>query len=145
MNEKDFVNNWIENIQDELKIFPDDFLEKIKITSFSMPGKLLILGNEIFGGYEILTVDKEVFYLTDDFNSAKYILYANRNLPKEIKIPIEKVDLINTVQNYENHLDEIFKKLRDDFKNTFPESQILQHIFTEIMNKLNLHRYRKEG
>lgn len=145
MTEKEFAKNWIATIQKQLRIFPDDFIGEVETINFPMPGKLLILGNQIFGGYEILTVEQDVFYQTEDFFQAKYILYANRNSPKIIKIPKEKVDLINAVQNYEKHLDEIFKKLRDDFKSTYPESQRLHFIFTEIMNKLNLQRYRKEG
>ncbi|MBN2571368.1 MAG: hypothetical protein JXA68_04515 [Ignavibacteriales bacterium] len=145
MNEKEFIQNWIVTIQSELKNFPDDFLENVETYFFSMPNKVLILGNQIFDNFEILTVNKDVFFQTDDFYSAKYILYANRKLPHEIKIPKNKIDLIQAVENYEKHLDSLFKRIRDDFIVSFPESQKLQLAFTEIINKLSLHRYRKEN
>jgi glycogen synthase len=79
-----------------------------------MPGKSLVLGSELFGTFEIMDVDGNVIFQAENIYKAKYILYANRTKPAEIKIPLSETDIKAVVKNYENHIDSIVKMIEED-------------------------------
>lgn len=141
MTQKEFILNWYNKISGEgLKVFPADFITTEKLSSISLPAKTLVLGSELFGKYEITTVDGIPAIQADDYIYAKYILYANRTKPISINIPAEHESIKNTVLKYEEYLDSIIKRIENDFKKRFPDSPDIYTAVNQILNKLNITR-----
>jgi hypothetical protein len=138
----EFENKWIQKINNELlKEFPDDFIEGMDYNILSLPGKPLVKGSELFGTYEIIDTDGESIHSSDNPNKVKYILYSNKNYPKEIKLVSSEEELNNVVNEYEIHIDGVIKQLKDDFKSQFPNSAKAELTTNKIFRILNLHRY----
>jgi hypothetical protein len=142
LKEREFISFWLQNIQqDGLKEFPQDFISSKNNTSVSLPGKALVLGKEFFGNYEILTVDGSVYLQAKSIHHAKYIIYANRNFPKEIKMPAEENEMSASVSAYENYIDSLIRLIATDYKKKFPGEKNQQTIINNILRTLNLIRY----
>ncbi len=142
MNEKEFIKRWIDKIATELlKKFPDDFIDGIECKNFNMPGKSLVLGSELFGTFEIMDVDGNVIFQAENIYKAKYILYANRTKPAEIKIPLSETDIKAVVKNYENHIDSIVKMIEEDLMKQSTNPHKFLRVSNSIFNNLNLQRY----
>lgn len=90
MDEKDFKTKWIEKIKGSLRSFSKDFISKIPTQKLLLPCKTLVSGCEFFGSYEIADLDSKVYFRTENKYKLKYILYANRDLPAFINIPIDE-------------------------------------------------------
>ena len=141
MNLTEFENKWVQKISDELlKSFPNDFIND-ETEMLPLPGKSLLKGTELFGSHEIIDTDGETLLRTDNIDKVKYILYANRKNPTQIKLPQTEQSLNSAVKNYEKHLDEILKIIVRDFKTEFPTSQKFTSVSNKIFQLLNLHRY----
>ena len=137
-----FENKWFQKITDSLlKSFPDDFIGGQHFEILTLPRKPLIKGSELFGTYEITDTDGIPLLSTNNIDKLKYILYANRGKPSEIKIITDEKDLSNTVKSYEKHLDELLKSIVHDFKTEFPSSDKLSAVSNKIFQLLNLQRY----
>jgi glycogen synthase len=142
MNEKEFIKKWIEKISSELlKDFPNDFINDEEWKKFDMPGKSLILGPELFGTFEIIDIDDNVFFQAENIYKAKYILYANRTKPDEIKIPLSETDIKAVVKNYENHIDSIVKIIEEDLMKQSTNPHKFLRVSNSIFNNLNIQRY----
>lgn len=141
MTEKDFTAKWIEKIKTELKSFPDDFLRGNEFKEITLPGKLLILPPPLFNSYQIIDENGETFFGTDDQYKAKYIIYANRTKPTQLKMPSADLNIYETVRDYEKHLDAFLKEMEIEFKKEFPNSKSFKRLSAQVFNSLNLTRH----
>jgi hypothetical protein len=140
MTEKEFAQNWIDKIREELKTFPNDFMGFADYEIISLPEKLLFLPPPFFNNYQITDEAGETYISTDDHFKAKYILYANRTKPAQLKIPLRDLHIYETVRDYEKYLDSFLKEMEKDFKQTFPNSKGFKRISIQVFNSLNLTR-----
>jgi len=142
MTISEFENKWVQKIKDGLlKTFPDDFINTENFELLNMPGKPLLKGSELFGNYEIIDTNGIPFLSTDSLSKMKYILYANRNGPVNLKVLTNEEDRLIIVKKYEKHLDEILKRIIQDFNNEFPTSNKFISVSSKIYQLLNLYRY----
>lgn len=142
MLEKDFVKKWVDKIREgQLKNFPADFIEKVPAKEVDLPGKVLVLGPELFGTYELTDSKGNPFLLTTNFNRVKYFLYANRTTPLKFLLPDDDKDITNIVKEYEKHLDAIVTMMEKDFKTLFPEAKSFLSVSNQVFSTLNLQRY----
>jgi hypothetical protein len=123
-----------------LKSFPDDFISNSIFFEESIPEKILVLGSEFFGHYEIITTDGEPFKMVDNLKVAKYYIYSSIKRKSFIKIPKIETDLINSVDAYENYFDEIVRMIDNEIiKNGFGYNRF--KITNQIIQHLNLIRF----
>ena len=138
----DFVTNWSNEISSNILIdFPGRFIEGKKSDILNLPGKPLLKGSQLFGTYEVIDIEGELVHSSNDPNEIKYILYSNRNYPKEIKILTSSDELETAVAEYEIHLDNILMLLKDDFKSHFPNSINAEEVINKVFRILNLQRF----
>lgn len=140
MKEKEFAKEWVSENKDSIKSFPNDFLLNEKTDEIKLPAKVLVLGPELFGTYELLDEKGNEELKVDDIYKAKYVLYANRNKPLNVNCPIDAKEIKSVVKSYEKYLDELLEKIKKEFKSNFPESKAFPEISNYIFNSLNLKR-----
>lgn len=140
MTEKEFGQKWIEKIRSELKSFPEDFVGKYEFEEILLPGKVLFLNPPFFGSYQITDESGSIIVSTDNHFKAKYVLYANRTRPAQLKIPREELHVYEAVRDYEKYLDTILKEMEKDFKQLFPNSKGFKRTSIQVFNSLNLMR-----
>jgi hypothetical protein len=142
MTQKEFLQEWVNLLKDsKLKSFPKDFIKDVPTKEIQLPSKTLILGPELFGSFELLDVSGSMIFKGVDFTEAKYILYANREKPSNIIIPLDMPEIKAVVKEYELHLDSILKELEKDFKLKFPESHKFLEVSSHLFHTLNIQRY----
>jgi hypothetical protein len=142
VSEKEFIADWITKLSvSMLKIFPDDFLSTDLVHRVELPGKSLLIGNEFFGAFEILTTDGKSFLQAESYVIAKFYVYSNRNKERVINIPDNNQDINEAVAAYEEYLDEIIKKIEKSFKKEFPDSKMCDAAINDIFRSLNINRY----
>lgn len=142
MTEKEFTNEWMERLQKGLlKNFPDDFLDDPKCEERTIPGIYLVMGEELFGQYEILDSKGNSVLMAESLPEAKYIIYSNRLKPETIKIPKDENRIRDVVKSYEKHLDNIIRQMEADFKKQLPQSKNFIAVSNDIFNLLNLKRF----
>ena len=141
MTEKEFIAKIVENyLKRGIKVFPTDFVESTLVEVLDIPQKTLILGEQLFGSFEIITTDGSQVLLTDNMMKGKFIVYASCNANGLIEIPQEKRMLEDAVYKYENYIDFILIEIQKDFKTAFPESENNLDVVNEVFKKLNLIR-----
>lgn len=140
MTEKEFTTEWIKKIKKDLKRFPEDFISIDNVEILEMPAKNLLLTPQLFDSYEIIDNDSNIIFHLNDINKAKYILYSNRNKPKNIPVPLKQDDIEKAVQLYETYIDEILRAIEKDYRTKFPASKNFSIISIHIFNALNLVR-----
>ena len=140
MNEKDFINSWIEKIESNFQKFPNDYVSNIKTENYEMPGKPISLGSELFGQFEIVDLDGNPVLQADDYNFIKFVLYSNRLKPTSIPKPKNDSEIAKVVKEYEAQLDSIMKEIKSDLTKLMPTSDFLR-ITNQIFSALNLQRY----
>jgi hypothetical protein len=142
MLEKDFVKMWVEKIKNGLlKNFPADFLGELAVSEIELPGKVLVVGPELFGTFELTDSRGNPYLSTVNFNKIKYYLYANRTTPLKILLPEQEKDIAACVKDYERHLDLLVTMIEKDFKVNFPDSKSFLSVSNQIFSTLNLQRY----
>ena len=142
MTEKEFVEIWIGKIKNGLlKSFPEDFLDDIETEQLNLPGTDIILGEELFGNYEILDTRKNSVTMVDSLAKAKYLIYGNRDKPLSIRIPLNTDSTVKIVKKYESHIDQLLKEIENDFSQKFGKSKNSLTVINEIFHSLNLKRY----
>lgn len=142
MTISEFENNWQERINGEiLKSFPDDFIDSKDCEIIKLPKKHLMKGSELFGSFEVIDTNGNPVLTSDSYDKVKFILYANKNLPSEINIPLDDNSINSSVKEYEKHLDDIIKLMQNDFKLIFPDSDKFISVSNKIFRLLNLHRF----
>ncbi len=141
MNSREFISLKIKQITDEgIKKFPEDFLFPCDLSSFTLPSETLVIGNEFFGSYEVITTRGASFCHTDTIIKAKYLVYAGRNKDREIKIPTDDKNVELVVRDYEKYLDQKLKQLEKDYRKLFPENKDAASAVNEVFRILNLNR-----
>lgn len=142
MTEKVFISSWISKINSErIKNFPDDFIQLSEFDEVSLPGKMLIIGQEFFGNYEILSIDGSLIFQAENYSKAKFIIYSNKQKPLKIKIPRQEKVIKESVFKYEEYLDGIIKIIEADYKKNFPGDKSYSQVTNNILRMLNLTRY----
>ncbi len=142
MTKKEFISAWITTItNDGIKLFPSEFTSDKGNEVLNLPEKTLIIGGEFFGSIEILTTEGTPILQADNYDKAKYIIYANRTKPGKINIPKDNLSVKKSVSKYESYLDEIIKQIDKDFKKKFPGERNSGSTVNEIFKLLNLVRY----
>ena len=88
MTEKEFIAKIVENyLERGIKVFPTDFVESTLVEVLDIPQKTLILGEQLFGSFEIITTDGSQVLLTDNMMKGKFIVYASCNANGLIEFP----------------------------------------------------------
>ena len=142
MSEKEFISNWTARLYSEgIKSFPYDFIKFNEHKEIRLPGKTLVIGEELFGSYEILTVEGIAVLHAESYTQAKFILYANRNRPEIMHIPAVEEELKSAVSKYEEYLDSIIRNIESDYKENFPDDKNFNAAVNEIFRIMNLNRY----
>ena len=142
MKEKEFISKWTTSISENgIRKFPDDFPVEGAFENIELPGKSLVIGEEFFGNFEVLTIDGTAVLQADNQSKAKYIVYSSRNKITSLKIPKNPDDVKTSVSKYENYLDSIIKDIDADYKRTFPGEKRGNALVNEIFRVLNLNRY----
>lgn len=142
MNEKDFIKKWIDQLKVEgLKKFPADFISISVSKEIEVPKQTLLIGEEFFGAFEVITISGEQVYQANNYFEAKFIVYASRARSGNIFIPTDSKDIQYSVKDYEQYLDKILQRIENDFNKTFPKSKNFSSVSSEIFNTLNLVRY----
>ncbi len=94
MNEKEFISSRVSKLSSgSIKNFPADFISINNYSELKLPGKILLIGEEFFGKYEIITADGHSVLHANSYTQAKFILYANRNTPELLLIPSDEAEL----------------------------------------------------
>jgi len=140
--EKEFIAKTVEALNKKgIKIFPDEFVSSSEMKTISVPSKALIMGEEFFGRYEILSADRKVVHQALTYSEAKYLIYASRKKAVEITIPVNDEEIKQAVLHYEKYLDSLMKEIVSLYKKTFPEGKNSLFVMNEILMILNLVRY----
>ncbi len=139
--EKLFIKNWIaKNSKLTEREFPKEFLIDCETQVLQMPEKNLIFGEQFFGQYQICDISGNVFFQEEDFYKSKYIVYANKNRPKEIHIPVELGNIEIVVKNYEKHLDTVIAAIKKELLKLQIKTSA-DEIVQQIFKSLNLSRF----
>ncbi|HRI47031.1 MAG: hypothetical protein KF721_07935 [Ignavibacteriaceae bacterium] len=141
MNEKDFVIEQSKELSESIKSFPSDFIEDYEGKVISVPSKNLILGEEFFGKYEILTADGFLVLHAETYEEAKFIVYSSRLKTSSVKVPADVEVLKSSLSGYSKYLDGIIKNIAARYKKKFPEGKNLHSVTNDIFRILNLVRY----
>lgn len=141
MTEKEFEKYWIEKLRGEIKYFPSDFTAETELEEIFTDRKVLTIGGEFFGSFEIIDTDGKIVANADDYLYAKYLIYASLAKPETIKIPIDKNAAKNAVKYYEKYLDSLINEIHKDFSLKLPDSKNFNKVSNAIFNALNLRRY----
>lgn len=142
MNEKDFIENTFTKIlSSNLRKFPADFLEPDLLINIPVPVKTLVLGNEFFGKFEIITTDGEQVYQADTLNEAKFFIYSSAERNGSACLPKDKDRINKAIEEYHKYLDNILRMIKSEYKMAFPEGKDILSVSNKILQKLNIIRY----
>jgi hypothetical protein len=142
LNEKLFIDIWIKKCLSEgIKNFPIDFIDESELERKTAPAKTLIIGQEFFGAYEIITTEGESVYQAKSYDEAKFIAYSARNRSGFFYLPKDSSQLKPTLKQYDEYLDSLLAKMLTDYKKTFSVEINFHSLSNEIFRILNLIRY----
>jgi hypothetical protein len=143
MDERSFISFWTKTLNTEsIKIFPDDFAVASESTVYNLPGIVLLMGKEFFGKHELVSVEGSEVLRVESYEKAKFIIYANRNKPKTVSVPIDNSAIKNMTAKYEKYLDSIIRSIEQDYRIKFQDFKNLASIINQIFNHLNLIRLK---
>jgi hypothetical protein len=123
-----------------IKNFPIDFYNLKNITEIDVPDKVLVLGKEFFGSYEVSSTSGDFVMTFSNEFEAKFIVYASRNRKNKIKIPRDSESIENAVEEYEKYLDMLLQDIRKDYLKKINNGKNFSAVSNEIFKKLNLTR-----
>lgn len=142
MNKKLFVDTWVNNVQKTgIKRFPSNFIDITQLEAISIPKKTLVIGQEFFGAYEILTTEGKLVYKVSTHDEAKFFVYSSRERNGKAYLPKDKTIIKNLVTEYNYYLDDMLHNIKRNYKKDFPEEKDVHSISNAIFQKLNLIRY----
>ncbi|MGE5680038.1 MAG: hypothetical protein ACM34K_04080 [Bacillota bacterium] len=142
MTEKEFTTEWIEKLKGgALKPFPGQLSSDVKTSQIEMPEKNILMGEELFGSFELIDSEGNPAMVTDSLAKAKYILYGSREKPKTMEIPVDEQKTSEMVRQYEKHLDSLIRDMEKDYNSKFPKLKNFFSVSNNIFNSLNLKRY----
>lgn len=141
MNEKDFIFSKSKDLSlSGLKNFPQDFTFSKKINSIDVPEKVLSLGKEFFGSFEVTSATGDFVMTFQNEFEAKYVVYASQNRKNFINIPDDQSAVINAVKEYEKYLDNLLLEIKNEYQRKVNNGKNLTAVSNEIFKKLNLTR-----
>ena len=141
MSEKDFVFSKSKELSLSLiKSFPLDFISTKNILEIEVPDKVLVLGKEFFGSYEVSSATGDFVMTFINESEAKYVVYASRNRTNKIKIPKDPISIQQSVENYEKYLDQLLRDIEKDYLKKINNGLNFTSVSNEIFKKLNLTR-----
>lgn len=141
MNEKDFIFSKSKDLSlSGLKNFPKDFSNSKKLRTIDVPEKVLVLGKEFFGSFEVTSTSGDFTMTFQDESEAKYIVYASQNRKDKIQLPIEMDALNKAVEDYEKYLDDLLQEIKNEYHRKVINGKNLTAVSNEIFKKLNLTR-----
>jgi hypothetical protein len=142
LNEKLFIESWLNKIQSSgIKQFPLHFIDLSLLNAISIPKKTLVIGQEFFGAYEIITTDGESVYHAVNYEEAKFIVYSSKERNGITYLPKDKSKIKTLVDSYNNYLDDLLNQIKKDYKKSFQDGKNVHLVSNEIFQKLNLIRY----
>jgi rubrerythrin len=141
VSEKDFIFSKSKDISlSGIKSFPIDFSNSKNLTTIEVPEKVLLLGKEFFGSYEVSSATNDFVLTFNNEFEAKYVVYASQSRKNKIKIPSDLIAIKKAVEDYEKYLDQILQEIKKDFLKKFSNEKNLTSVANEIFKKLNLTR-----
>lgn len=141
MSEADFIFSKSKELAlTGLKNFPIDFIRTKELTEISVPEKVLVLGKEFFGSYEVSSATGDFVLTFSNEYEAKYIVYASRNRKSKIYLAKELTFIKRSVDDYENYLDSLLLDIKKDYEKKINNGKNLGSVSNEIFKKLNLTR-----
>jgi len=141
VNEADFIFSKSKEFQlAGIKEFPLDFIDKKNLSEIEVPDKVLVLGKEFFGSYEVTSATGDFVLSFTNESEAKYIVYGSRNRKNKIKIPRDQVSIQKSVDEYEKYLDKLLLEIKNDYLRKFNNGKNFTSVSNEIFKKLNLAR-----
>jgi hypothetical protein len=123
-----------------IKNFPIDFLQTKKLSEIEVPDKVLILGKEFFSSFEVSSATGDFVMTFTNESEAKYVVYASRNRKNKIKMPNDSALIKETVEDYENYLDQFLHNIKKDYQKKINNGKNFTSVSNEIFKKLNLTR-----
>ena len=141
MTESDFIFSKTRELSlSGIKNFPIDFYNLKNFTEIDVPDKVLVLGKEFFGSYEVSSTSGDFVMTFSNELEAKFIVYASRNRKNKIKIPRDSESIENAVEEYEKYLDMLLQDIRKDYLKKINNGKNFSAVSNEIFKKLNLTR-----
>jgi hypothetical protein len=141
VTESDFIFSKTRELSlSEIKNFPIDFYNLKNFTEIDVPDKVLVLGKEFFGSYEVSSTSGDFVMTFSNEFEAKFIVYASRNRKNKIKIPRDSESIENAVEEYEKYLDMLLQDIRKDYLKKINNGKNFSTVSNEIFKKLNLTR-----
>lgn len=142
MNEEFFIESWLSKIQSSgIRQFPLDFIDESQLINISIPVKTLVIGQEFFGAYEIITTDGESVYHASNYGEAKFIVYSSKERNGKSYLPKDRSMTKTLVDSYNNYLDDLLTQIKNDYKKNIKDGKNVNAVSNDIFKKLNLIRY----
>ena len=141
MSESDFIFSKTKELSlSGIKNFPIDFHNSKDFTEIDVPDKVLVLGKEFFGSYEVSSTSSGFVMTFSNALEAKYIVYASRNRKNKIKIPRDFESIKKAIEEYEKYLDLLLQDIKKDYLKKINNGKNFSSVSNEIFKKLNLTR-----
>jgi hypothetical protein len=141
LNEKDFIFSKTKAFSlSGLKNFPVDFTKSKNCKTITVPNKVLVLGKEFFGSFEVSSATGDFVITFQNEFEAKYVVYASQNRKNEITIPADPASIKNAVEDYEYYIDQLLQEIKNDYQKKFYGAKNFITVSNEIFKKLNLTR-----
>jgi hypothetical protein len=79
VSEQDFIFSKSKELSlSGLKNFPIDFIQTKNLSEIEVPDKVLVLGKEFFGSFEVSSATGDFVMTFTNESEAKYVVYASR-------------------------------------------------------------------
>lgn len=141
MSEKDFIFSKSKDLSiSGIKSFPVDFIQLEKFNTIEIPDKVLVLGKEFFGSFEITSATGNFVLTFHNEFEAKYVVYASQNSKNKIKIPTDLMSIKKAVEDYEKYLDQLLQEIKKEYLKKISNGKNFTSVSNEIFKKLNLTR-----
>lgn len=141
MNEKDFIFSKSKDLSlSGIKNFPQDFNNSQSFKTIDVPEKVLVLGKEFFGSFEVTSATGDFVMTFQNEFEAKYVVYASHNRKNKIKIPTDPSATRNAVEEYEKYLDKLLLEIKNEYQRKINNGKNITAVSNEIFKKLNLTR-----
>lgn len=140
MKSKEYCKLKAEELKQSLKRFPGDFINTTIGEHLSLPPRMLYLGKEFFGKYEVTFFDGEPWRICNDMSEAKFLIYTRHNGYTEAVLPVNYDELKQSVAEYEKYLDLMMKEIKKEFLRKYPDEENFDAV-AEVLRHLNLVRY----
>ena len=141
MSEKDFIFSKSKDLSiSGIKSFPVDFIQSKSLNTIEVPDKVLVLGKEFFGSFEVTSATGDFVLTFNNEFEAKYVVYASQNRKNKIKIPHDLMSIKKAVEDFEKYLDQLLQEIKKEYLKKISNGKNFTSVSNEIFKKLNLTR-----